>query len=106
MFTEEQFKSAVRWALTLLGTFLVTHGVGSDALWEPIIGAAITLVPFVWSMIRHTKIGTILAANSLDEVQGVVTKATPDGKELAAEIPLASVAPAGSTDAAFIAKAA
>lgn len=46
----------------------------------------------------------VAAVNALPNVSGVVTTATPEGRALAAAIPDAGVAPAGTAAAASIAK--
>lgn len=105
MFTQDQFLMAVRWALNLLGGFLMTHGYISDGFWEPLSGLVISAVPFIWGLFAHSKVGTILAAQALPEVQGVITTATPAGAALADSVPSPQVVPAGTTQAAAVAKA-
>ncbi len=83
MFTYEQFMSAIRWATTVGGTMLASYGVNvNGALWEAAVGVVIALAPFAWSMFRHTAIGTVLAADNVPSVAGVVMKQTTAGRAI------------------------
>lgn len=53
--TQEQLLSAIRWGMTTLGTVLVSKGYASEETVQAIAGAALALVPFVWSMLVHKK---------------------------------------------------
>ncbi len=84
MFTYQQFLSAIRWASTVGGTMLLSYGVSvNGALWEAATGVVIALAPFGWSMLRHTTLGTVLAADALPSVAGVVMKQTAEGRSIA-----------------------
>lgn len=49
MFTKEQILGFVRHALTLLGGSIVTNGMFTESEMLEAVGAAITLIGFVWS---------------------------------------------------------
>lgn len=84
MLTYQQFMSALRWVMTMAGTALTSYGVSVDgAVWQAIIGVVLAGAPFIWSMIRHTAIGTIIAADELPSVAGVIMKQTTEGREVA-----------------------
>lgn len=104
MFNYQQFLAAVRWALTTGGTALTAHGLVNGTVWTSVTGLVVTVLPFIWAMIRHTKVGTLLAADDLPEVAGVIVKPTPEGEALARETPKLTVTPAGTSMAASIAR--
>lgn len=104
MINYEQFLMALRWAMNAAGVALISHGVGSQSLWTAIGGGVLSLAPFVWGLIRHTKWGTIIAANDLPEVAGVIMKPTPEGEELARSTPSPAVTTAGTVAAESIAR--
>lgn len=106
MFNYQQFMAALRWAMTTGGTALTAHGFVNGTIWSSITGVVLTLAPFAWSMFRHTKVGTLLAADELPEVAGVIIKPTEAGLALAKETPSLTVAPAATSTAASIARAA
>jgi hypothetical protein len=45
----EQWMGAVRHVLTAVGAVMVAMGYMDDTMWTTIMGAMMTLVPFVWS---------------------------------------------------------
>jgi hypothetical protein len=45
----EQWMGAVRHVLTAVGAVMVAMGYMDNAMWTTIMGAMMTLVPFVWS---------------------------------------------------------
>ncbi len=102
MFNYEQFASALRWVSNGIGVYLISKGYGDNALWTSLSGVVLSVAPFVWSMIRHTKVGTLLAADALPEVAGVITKPTPEGAALAQATPKPTVVTAGSPSATNI----
>lgn len=51
----DQVKSAIRWALSALAGYAIGKGVGDAALWEAIGGAAVLVIPAVWSFVTHKK---------------------------------------------------
>jgi hypothetical protein len=50
-FTKEQVMGVVRHALTFLGGIVIAKGFADDALVTEIIGATLTLVGAVWSVV-------------------------------------------------------
>lgn len=112
MFTYQQFMSALRWGMTMAGTALVSVGVAPDgAIWQAVTGVVVAGAPFIWSMIRHTKFGTILAADEIPEVAGVIMKQTTEGRAMAADVGASklpgapTVVVAGTVAAAGVAQA-
>lgn len=105
MFTYEQFASALRWASNAAGVYLIGKGYGDNAIWTAAGGFVLSMAPFIWSMVRHTKYGTIFAADNIPEVAGVIMKPTKDGEALAKAIPAPTVTVAGSVAAATVARA-
>ena len=55
--TQDQVLSLVRAALLIAGIFLVTtethQGAVSATDWQTIVGAILTVVPIIWSMVAH-----------------------------------------------------
>jgi len=49
MFTKDQILGFVRHALTLLGGSIVTNGIFTESQMLEAVGAAVTLIGFVWS---------------------------------------------------------
>lgn len=103
MFNYQQFLSALRWVMTTLGVTLANYGLVQGGIWEAVTGVAIAGAPFVWSMIRHTKIGTVIAAEELDGVAGVITKPTAEGVALTQGTPGKPIVTAGTPAAEQIA---
>lgn len=106
MFTYQQYLSALRWGLNAGGVYLVSRGYGNSEIWIAASGLVLSSSSFIWGMIRHTKVGTLLAADDVPEVAGVILKPTGDGIALATAVPKATVTPAGSPAAISIARAA
>ena len=50
-FTKEQVMGVVRHTLTFLGGIVVAKGIADDAVVTEIIGAVVTLVGAVWSVV-------------------------------------------------------
>lgn len=103
MFNYQQFLAALRWVMTTAGVTLANHGLMAGGIWEAVTGVVIAGAPFVWAMFRHTKIGTVVAAQELDGVAGVITKPTAEGVALAQGTPGKPIVPAGTPAAAQIA---
>ena len=58
MFTQEQLLGFIRHALTLAGGALVTNGIFTESELLEAVGAASTLIGFVWSwMIKRDNSG-------------------------------------------------
>lgn len=100
---QEQVKSIVRWVITTFGAgatgWLAQRGIGVEA----IVSVIVAVIGLGWSVNSHTEANTIVAANAMPLVQGVITVPTKEGKELAASIPEATVAVAGSPAAEAVA---
>lgn len=71
------------------------------------IGVAVlgVLATMIWSALDKTKAAIIARASALPEVKGIITEPTPEGVALATTAP-DNVVPAGSPQAATVAKAA
>lgn len=106
MFTYEQFTSSIRWASTVGGTLLASYGISiNGAVWQAAMGVVLALAPYAWSMFRHTTLGTILAADSLPSVAGVIMKQTAAGREIADNTTNnPTIVAAGTTAAASVAQ--
>lgn len=59
--------AAVRHILTFLGGYLAAQGIASDAEVQEVIGAAMTLGGFAWSMWEKYHVRRALAAGSNPE---------------------------------------
>jgi hypothetical protein len=59
---KEQLLSAVRWLVSGLCGALVTRGVLTEDLVEPIIGAVLSLGTLAWAIWTHAKTETLNAA--------------------------------------------
>ena len=53
--TKEQIQGIVRHALTFVGGILIMKGLATDSSVQELIGAAVTLVGGVWSIISKKK---------------------------------------------------
>lgn len=73
-FTTEDLLRYLRIALQWAAAALVTHGVGSSGLWEPIIGVVIGIVTFLWTMY-----GNRIQAK-VNEVAGITITDNTTGK--------------------------
>lgn len=127
----EQIKSGVRWAVTAGGASLVTYGVTKGWITsetgasivnflgtKEVVGFLGAVLTLALGLSNHTEKNTVAkavaadpativaAVDAMPDVQGVVTKSTPQGRELAASIPSPTVATAGTRDAAAVASAA
>ncbi len=105
----EQIKSMLRWLLATVAPFMIAHGYTSSTTWELITGAIISVVPFVWGLITHTRSNAVVVVDMIAKdpespVAGVVTKQTFEGKKLAESIPGNKTAVAGSVAASTIAR--
>lgn len=105
MFTSQQAMMALRWAMNAAGVWMMTRGYGNDEIFTALGGVVMSAFPFIWGWIRHSKYGTIIAADEITDVAGVVMKETTDGRALAKAIPSSTVVSAGSAAAAQIARA-
>jgi hypothetical protein len=53
--TKEQIQGIVRHALTFVGGILIMKGLATDSTVQELIGASVTLVGGVWSIIAKKK---------------------------------------------------
>ena len=112
---EEQVKSLVRWALTTLGGLVAGYfaakgwfsvdQINSVLNSEVVIGLITSAAMAIWGYFVHTTSNAVAVANAIPAVAGVITAPTADGRALAASVPSVTVAPAGTTAAAAVAKA-
>jgi hypothetical protein len=114
----EIMKGQIRSLLIAVGSSIagifIYKGWISEQQWtaiasSPLAAALVTTaVGFIWSAITHTEKNSVAVVNAIAQqpdspVKGVVTEATPAGRELAASIPGPLVATAGSVEATRIA---
>lgn len=71
---------------------------------EVVIGLIAAVVGGVWGLTTHTSKNAVTIVKNMDEVAGVITQRTPDGKALAASLPGTDVVQAGTREAENIAK--
>ncbi len=64
MFSKEQLLGFVRHALTLLGGSIVTNGMFTESEMLEAVGAAITLIGFVWSWIDKKNAPVVIERES------------------------------------------
>lgn len=104
MMNQEQFMSILRWAVSFGAGYALAHGwINTDTV-TLVIGAVASLGPLIWGIIRHTKVGEIIAVNNMPEVRGVITTPTAAGVALAAAVPEPNVQPAGTVAAQNVAQ--
>ncbi len=111
---QEQVKSAVRWLVSTFGAAFAGFFVGKG--WftaeqvleflnsEVFMSVVVSLVGLIWGFFVHTRTNAVAVVKDIPEVAGVVTAPTPAGVALASAVPGDSVAPAGTRQAATIAK--
>jgi hypothetical protein len=113
---QEQVKSALRWVLTTGGGYLLAlavqkgwftadnaKGIASLFSSEFVVGLISAGGALIWSMIAKTAPNLVSTVDNLPQVEGVITKPTEEGKELAKAVPSSTVVPAGTTAAKSIA---
>jgi hypothetical protein len=105
----DQLDGQLRNLLQAIGAILTTIGVlkpGIADTWIPvilqIIGPLSMLGGIVWAYLSNRPSSIAASADALPGVAGVVTKNTPEGRALAASVPSATVATAGSAQAKSI----
>lgn len=110
---QEQVKSAVRWVITSVGSFLL--GLAVTKKWvtadqvqsilssEFFLGIISMVGALVWGLVAKTLPNLIKTTESLGVVEGVVLKPTKEATEVAAAIPTDKVAVAGTIEAKKIA---
>jgi hypothetical protein len=113
---QSQIASTVRWLVTAFGAVIAGYiagkgwasandvlGVLSSDTFIQGVGAVIALVSLVWGLFRHTQTNQVAAVNRMDTVAGVITKDTPEGKQLAKAVPSSTVATEGTAAAKAVA---
>lgn len=104
----EQTKGALRNVVSLICGYMVGRGWINQDLATLIIGLAVAVGPIVWTIVDNTKRKQVANVEAMPEVKGVVTQPTVAGKALAESVvngkPNPTVAPAGTTAAAAIAR--
>lgn len=106
---QEQAKSAVRWMIATFGPVITSHGYASSSTLEMIGGALVSLLPLIWGMFTHTESNAVAVVDTIAKdpespVKGIVTSSSAEGVALANSLPGGETVPAGSTQAAQIAK--
>lgn len=111
---EEQVKSLIRTLVTTFGG--VISGWFAAKGWFSVddvltflnsgtfVGVLTSIIVGAWGYFVHTKSNAVAVVDKMPEVAGVVTRPTVAGRILAHDVPSATVAPAGSPDAAAIAR--
>lgn len=112
MMLTDQLTAQVRMLLTAIGTILGMLGVVNPEIVGNyvntamlVLGALMVIASSAWSIYSNLKSSIIASANAIPEVKGVITTNTTAGRTLADSIPGPTVATAGTSDAAKIAKA-
>lgn len=99
---QEQYLGLLRDLCKVIGAALMAKGAVTAVDWTTYTGIILTVAPLAWSAYERTKARMVAKVNALPEVKGVITTNTAEGKALAEEVPAASVAPAGSVEAAVL----
>lgn len=104
----EQIKSLLRWfAATAAGGILLAKiGITADQIPGIVdaLAAITTAAVALWGVLVHTRTNALVVAAAQPNVVGVITASTPAGKALSDAIPSEKVQPAGTPEAATIAK--
>lgn len=80
--TQPQILAVIRWLLSTGGAYAVGKGwVTADQI-PLIMGAAVALVPLVWSMFVHSETGTIAAAKTVIEAGATQAAVQPVAQAL------------------------
>lgn len=114
----EMIKGLLRNALVAgsasVGTWLIARGylsvdqvnsLAQSIDWTAVASFLVMIGGFVWNAVDNRKKNIIAAANALPEVAGVVTKATPAGRDLAQAVPASTVVSADDPEAKQLVKA-
>jgi hypothetical protein len=108
---QDQLLSVVRAVMQIVGTGLMTTGIGgiTSEGWSTITGGVLMIAPVVWGIFAHSESGAVaavdrLAKNPDSSVKGVILSPTVAGEELAKSLPGNTTAPAGTLTAVEIAK--
>jgi len=91
---QDQVMSIARAVLQIVGTFLISNGIFTEANWGTAAGAILVLVGIGWGMYAQTKANKVAAVAAMPEVAKVVLTPTPEGlalKNAAGSTPSAQV---------------
>lgn len=106
----EQVTGLIRQILPVVGGVAIAFGwLTKDQVGTLVTNVAAAAGPLmiigstIWSLVNKTDKAIVAAANALPQVQGVVTKPTEEGRELAASVPSSTVVSAGTPAAKSIA---
>ncbi len=67
----DQGLSALRWLLSVAGSYVLASGKIDGVMWAQISTAILTLAPVVWSMFVHTDTAKVQAAAAVPGVQSI-----------------------------------
>lgn len=101
----EQVSGLVQRLLMFGAGIAVAKGWISEVAAAQIVGGIIAFAGVLWGIKVNTSASLVASVDGLEQVQGVVTKPTIEGRELAKSIPSATVVPAGTPAAASVAAA-
>ena len=86
---QDQGLSALRWLLSIAGSYVLASGKIDGVMWAQISTAILTVFPVVWSMFVHTDASKVQAASTVVGVQPI---------QIAADAPPALQALANNTN--------
>lgn len=111
---QEQVKSLIRSLITtfggmIAGFFAAKGWLTTDQVWAilnspTLLAVATSLAMAIWGQFAHTKANAVAVVDAMPEVAGVVVKPTLAGDALIQSTQSPTVAPAGTTTAANLAK--
>lgn len=101
--TPDSVNGILRAVVPAILAYVAGRGWISSTSIPDIMAAVLALSAAFWSYMSNRPAAIVAKVNALPAVAGVVTTATPEGKELALSVPSSTVATAGSTAAANIA---
>lgn len=114
----EQIKSLIRQLMLFIGGLIagtsfvskfftveqVTTILTSQTVVNTLAGLITAGIASAWGLIARSDKNLVASANALPQVQAVITKPTPEGKELANAVPSPAVVPAGTRQAEALAQ--
>lgn len=101
---QEQYLGLLRDICKIIGAALMAKGAVTAVDWTTYTGIILTVAPLAWSAYERTKARMVAKVIALPEVKGVITTNTEAGKDLAAAVPSPAAVPAGTIDAATVAR--
>jgi hypothetical protein len=85
---QAQGLSALRWLLSIAGSYVLASGKIDGVLWEQISTVLLTVAPVVWSMFVHTDKAKVQAAAAVPGIAPIqVTPAAADDLQTLARDP-------------------